>query len=31
MDLPDDVLRALYDGNALRIIPNMPTEGFPEG
>jgi predicted TIM-barrel fold metal-dependent hydrolase len=29
MDLPDDVLRALYYGNALRIIPNMPTEGFP--
>jgi predicted TIM-barrel fold metal-dependent hydrolase len=30
MDLPDDVLRAMYYGNALRIIPNMPTEGFPE-
>ncbi len=30
MDLPDDVLRALYYGNALRIIPNMPTEGFPD-
>jgi predicted TIM-barrel fold metal-dependent hydrolase len=29
MDLADDVLRALYYGNALRIIPNMPTEGFP--
>jgi predicted TIM-barrel fold metal-dependent hydrolase len=29
MDLPDEVLRALYYGNALRIIPNMPTEGFP--
>ena len=31
MDLPDDVLRAMYYGNALRIIPNMPREGFPEG
>ena len=31
MDLPDDVLRALYYENALRIIPNMPTEGFPGG
>lgn len=29
MDLPDDVLRAVYYGNALRIIPDMPTEGFP--
>jgi len=29
MDLPDDVLRRLYYGNALRIIPRMPTEGFP--
>ena len=29
--LPDDVLRQLYYGNALRIIPNMPTEGFPGG
>jgi predicted TIM-barrel fold metal-dependent hydrolase len=29
MDLPDDVLRAMYYDNALRIIPNMPTEGFP--
>ena len=31
MDLPDDVLRQLYYGNAVRIIPNMPTEGFPGG
>ncbi len=30
MGLPDEVLRQLYYGNALRIIPNMPTEGFPE-
>ncbi len=28
MDLPDDVLRALYYENALRIIPNMPMAGF---
>jgi len=31
MALPDAVLRKVYYGNALRIIPNMPTEGFPEG
>ena len=31
MGLSDDVLRQLYYGNALRIIPNMPTEGFPGG
>ena len=30
MDLPDEVLRDVYYGNALRIIPRMPTEGFPE-
>ena len=30
MDLPDPVLRALYHGNALRIVPNMPTAGFPD-
>jgi hypothetical protein len=29
MGLPDDVLRALYYENAVRIIPNMPTSGFP--
>ena len=29
MGLPDDVLRQLYYGNAMRIIPNMPTAGFP--
>jgi len=29
MGLSDDVLRKLYYGNALRIIPNMPTAGFP--
>ena len=31
MDLPDDVLRDVYYRNALRIIPGMPAEGFPEG
>ena len=31
MDLPDDVLRAVYYRNALRIIPRMPTAGFPDG
>jgi len=31
MDLPDDVLQAMYYGNALRVIPNMPTAGFPGG
>ena len=30
MDLPDDVLRQLYYGNAVRIIPRMPTGGFPD-
>ena len=29
MGLPDDVLRKVYYANALRIIPNMPAEGFP--
>ena len=29
MGLPDDVLRKIYYENALRIIPRMPTEGFP--
>ena len=31
MELPDDVLRDVYYRNALRIIPRMPTAGFPEG
>jgi len=30
LGLPDDVLRAIYYGNALRIIPRMPTAGFPD-
>ena len=29
MGLPDAVLRKVYFENAVRIIPNMPTEGFP--
>lgn len=28
MDLPDDVLKAVYFENALRIIPDMPTGPF---
>jgi len=31
MELPDDVLRSVYFGNALRIIPRMPMSGFPRG
>jgi len=30
MDLSDDVLRAIYYENALRIVPHMPTAPFPE-
>jgi predicted TIM-barrel fold metal-dependent hydrolase len=29
MDLPDDVLRKVYYGNALRIVPRMPTAALP--
>ncbi len=29
MGLPDTVLKKLYYGNALRIVPGMPREGFP--
>ena len=29
MDLPDEVLRKVYYANALRIVPRMPTAGFP--
>ncbi|MSR21053.1 MAG: amidohydrolase [Gemmatimonadetes bacterium] len=29
LELPDDVLRKVYFENALRIIPRMPTAGFP--
>jgi predicted TIM-barrel fold metal-dependent hydrolase len=30
LDLPDDVLRRVYYGNALRLIPGMPLAGFPD-
>ncbi|MDP2957766.1 MAG: amidohydrolase family protein [Longimicrobiales bacterium] len=30
MDLPDDVLRKLYYGNALRIVPRLPTAALPK-
>ncbi|HSM35768.1 MAG TPA: amidohydrolase family protein [Longimicrobiales bacterium] len=30
IDLPDDVLRKLYYGNAVRLMPGMPQEGWPE-
>jgi predicted TIM-barrel fold metal-dependent hydrolase len=30
VDLPDDVLRKLYYGNALRIVPGLPGDGWPE-
>jgi predicted TIM-barrel fold metal-dependent hydrolase len=29
LELPDDVLRKIYYGNALRIIPALPRERFP--
>jgi hypothetical protein len=28
--LPDDVLKKLYYKNALRLVPGLPKEGFPE-
>jgi hypothetical protein len=31
MDLPDDVLKKLYFGNALRITPRIPADSFPVG
>ncbi|MBR9990088.1 MAG: hypothetical protein KFH98_10050 [Gemmatimonadetes bacterium] len=30
IDLPDDVLRKLYYGNALRITPGMPLSGWQQ-
>ena len=30
VDLPDDVLRKLYYANAVRLMPGMPQEGWPE-
>jgi uncharacterized protein len=29
IDLPDDVLKKLYYGNALRITPGLPQDGWP--
>ena len=29
MALPDDVLRKLYYGNALKLIPGLSRAGFP--
>ena len=31
IDLPDEVLRKVYYGNALHIIPRMPLAPFPRG
>jgi predicted TIM-barrel fold metal-dependent hydrolase len=28
-ELPDEVLRKVYYGNALRLMPGLPTAGFP--
>jgi predicted TIM-barrel fold metal-dependent hydrolase len=30
LDLPDDVLKKVYYKNALRVIPGLSREGFPE-
>jgi predicted TIM-barrel fold metal-dependent hydrolase len=30
LDLPDAVLRKLYYGNALRLLPTLPRAGFPQ-
>ena len=30
LDLPDEILKKLYYKNALRIIPGLSTEGFPD-
>jgi predicted TIM-barrel fold metal-dependent hydrolase len=30
LDLPDEVLRKLYYGNALRLMPALPRDGFPQ-
>ncbi len=29
IDLPDDVLKKVYFGNAVRLMPGMPQEGWP--
>jgi len=30
LDLPDEVLRKLYYANALRLMPGLPRDGFPQ-
>jgi len=30
LDLPDEVLRKLYYGNALRLMPGLSRDGFPQ-
>ena len=30
MDLPDEVLKKLYYKNALRVVPGLPSSGFPK-
>ena len=30
MELPDEVLRKLYSKNALRLVPGLPKDGFPQ-
>ncbi|MGH9367325.1 MAG: amidohydrolase family protein, partial [Thermoanaerobaculia bacterium] len=30
LDLPDDVLKKLYYGNALRVIPGLDRAGLPK-
>ena len=29
MDLPDDVQKKLYYGNALKVVPGIPRDQFP--
>jgi len=29
LDLPDDVLKKVYYKNALKVVPGIPSEGFP--
>jgi hypothetical protein len=29
MDLPDEVLK-LYFGHALKLVPGLPRDGFPQ-
>lgn len=30
LDLPDEVLKKLYYKNALRVIPGISPDGFPQ-